>query len=179
MKLTRIGNLVAALAHPKDDHRQNDLEDEAHDLLRELGAELTRLSRELDTERSRFAFYAERAEELYVELDRRAASDWGHLRYQVVGFLADAVKQFRAYAAGQPSPSNWRKRAEAAEAELLRLSRVEQVLRTLIVKWREETAAVGPMEDYFADGVDRCADELDAALSASPEAQPEESTNAG
>ena len=53
-KLTRIGNLVANLAHPNvlsgmfiesGDHRQNNLEDEAHDLLRELLAELSRLSR--------------------------------------------------------------------------------------------------------------------------------------
>ena len=35
-KIQRVGNLVADLAHPRGDHRQNDSEDEAHDLLREL-----------------------------------------------------------------------------------------------------------------------------------------------
>ena len=34
-KLQRVGNIVAALAHPNDDHCDNELEDEAHDLLRE------------------------------------------------------------------------------------------------------------------------------------------------
>lgn len=35
-KLTRLGNLVANLAHPKGDCLENELEDEAHDLIREL-----------------------------------------------------------------------------------------------------------------------------------------------
>jgi len=39
-KLSRIGNIIANLAHPHGDHRQNELEDEAHDLLRELRADL-------------------------------------------------------------------------------------------------------------------------------------------
>lgn len=32
----RLYNLIATLAHPKGDHRQNDVEDEAHDLIRGL-----------------------------------------------------------------------------------------------------------------------------------------------
>ena len=35
-KWQRLYNLVANLAHPKGDHLANDLEDEAHDLIRKL-----------------------------------------------------------------------------------------------------------------------------------------------
>lgn len=35
-KLSRLGNLVANLAHQNGDHCENELEDEAHDLIREL-----------------------------------------------------------------------------------------------------------------------------------------------
>lgn len=35
-KWQRLYNLVASLAHPNDDHLENALEDEAHDLIREL-----------------------------------------------------------------------------------------------------------------------------------------------
>lgn len=34
--LDRLYNLVANLAHPRGDHKQNVLEDEAHDIIREL-----------------------------------------------------------------------------------------------------------------------------------------------
>jgi len=34
----RLYNIVAELAHPNDDHRENPLEDEAHDLIRALRA---------------------------------------------------------------------------------------------------------------------------------------------
>src|ERR1043165_2690425 len=40
--LERLYHLVATLAHPKGDHRQNALEDEAHDIIRELRAALLR-----------------------------------------------------------------------------------------------------------------------------------------
>lgn len=34
--LDRLSNIVATLAHPHGDHADNDLEDEAHDIIREL-----------------------------------------------------------------------------------------------------------------------------------------------
>jgi hypothetical protein len=39
-KLQRLYSLVANLAHPRGDHRENPLEDEAHDLIREIRAAL-------------------------------------------------------------------------------------------------------------------------------------------
>jgi hypothetical protein len=39
-RLERLGNLVAQLAHPNDDHCENEFEDEAHDIIRELRAAL-------------------------------------------------------------------------------------------------------------------------------------------
>lgn len=72
---------------------------------------------ERDVERSRFAFWADKLADLSSALDRRAHKDWGHLRYEVMATVKEAAKLFREYAAGQPSPSNWRVRAEKAEAE--------------------------------------------------------------
>lgn len=34
--LDRLSNIVATLAHPDGDHADNDLEDEAHDIIRQL-----------------------------------------------------------------------------------------------------------------------------------------------
>ena len=86
--------------------------------LDQLTAEHARVVQELETERSRFASWAETLEETLVELEVRGSSDWGHLRHRVLSQLYAAVKEFRRYANGAPSPSNYRKRAEKAEAEL-------------------------------------------------------------
>lgn len=83
---------------------------------------LRELEQERDTERSRFAFYADTFGDLAYDMERLKSSDWGHLRHRVLGSVRAAVKEFRQYAAGQPSPSNWRRRAEAAESEVSRLS---------------------------------------------------------
>jgi hypothetical protein len=92
-----------------------DARDAAEQQRTEAQADLARVRQERDVERSRFAHYADRFGDLAYELQRRASSDWGHLRAMTLGSIQAAVKEFRKYAAGQPSPSNWRVRAEAAE----------------------------------------------------------------
>lgn len=108
----------------------------------ELKAENTALrqraeaaERERDAERSRFAFYADTFGDLAYDLDRRAGSDWGHLRHRVLGTVRAAVTAFRKYANGQPSPSNWRVRAEKAEAE-------NTALRQRLRELEEQASAV-------------------------------------
>jgi hypothetical protein len=49
----RLYNLVAHLAHPKGDHRTNELEDEAHDLIRELRDTTALLARVRELEQAR------------------------------------------------------------------------------------------------------------------------------
>jgi hypothetical protein len=81
-----------------------------------LQAERDEALQQRDVERSRYAHYAAKFIDLASALERRGASAWGHLRYEVLATLQGAAKEFVKYADGQPSPSNWRVRAEAAEA---------------------------------------------------------------
>jgi hypothetical protein len=48
-KLQRLYSLVANLAHPNDDHLENELEDEAHDIIREMRMALAALRCRRDT----------------------------------------------------------------------------------------------------------------------------------
>lgn len=95
--------------------------------------ELAEARAEIATERSRFAFAADQFGDLAYELERRAGSDWGHLRHRVLAELRGVVKRFREYAAGQLSPSNWRRRAEEAERQLA-TERQESAVRQQIIE---------------------------------------------
>ncbi len=90
--------------------------------------QLVEASAERDAERSRFASWADTLEALVVEMGRQPG-EWGHLRYRIQGVLTTAVVQFKHYAAGQPSPQNYRRRAEAAEQR-------EQALRDEVDLWK-------------------------------------------
>lgn len=98
-----------------------------------LRARCADLERERDVERSRFAHHGAQAEALAVEIGRQPG-EWGHLRYRIAAHLSAEAQQFQAYAAGQPSPSNWRKRAEAAEATLTTLRAQLDRLREALKK---------------------------------------------
>lgn len=110
--------------------------------------------RERDVERSRYSFHADKFDDLVCALERRAASDWGHLRYEVIGTLSGASKLFRQYAAGQPSPSNWRRRAEAAESQLtdLRQERDEALWALRTYGQHRSRCAVLPREFHGRPG---------------------------
>ena len=92
-----------------------------------LKAEVSQVTAERDTERSRFAFWAEKSAEVLRECQTK--SEWGHLRYRIFAFFTEAARLFAEYAAGQPSPANWRRRTEAAEAALSDLRARETGLR--------------------------------------------------
>jgi hypothetical protein len=70
---------------------------------------------ERDLLRSRFAHWAETFKQLAYDIERQP-SQWGHMRLRVTAELQAAATCFAHYAAGQPSPQNYRRRAEAAEA---------------------------------------------------------------
>jgi hypothetical protein len=104
-----------------------DSERESHRLNCEL------LTEQRDLERSRFAHWADALQALHVRIATQP-SDWGHLRHQVQSQLASAAHLFRQYAAGLPSPQNYRRRAEAAEAEV-------KALRNRLRRYEDPAAA--------------------------------------
>lgn len=119
--------------------------------------ELRSLREERDLERSRFASWAETFEALVVEIGRQPG-EWGHLRHSIQGSLTTAVAQFKLYAAGQPSPTRYRKRAESAEAELQRLREGMRYLRDQMAA----TIRIGGSVSHpiWTDGVTKYLDAL-------------------
>jgi len=106
---------------------------EAAAALTSLRADLSAAQQARDLERSRFASWAETFQGISIQIEN--GSEWGHMRAVLIGKLSAATSEFKRYAQGASSPSNFRKRAEAAEAQLTdarhALERVQQELQAL------------------------------------------------
>jgi hypothetical protein len=138
--LQRLRNIVANLAHPKGDHSQNDLEDEAHDIIRELR----------QPPQDDLPLRLERA--IRHDLEKVVAS----LRQQ----LAEAQQ------ARQDTREYWsaKKATELARADAVEATVAS--LRPLLSAWREQADV---STNQGAARVWRiCANEVDAALASLP-----------
>ena len=69
--LSRLGNLIANLAHPKGDHRENALEDEAHDIVRELRSAIATLTQAKAAAEQRIRELETANHEIAEETDRQ------------------------------------------------------------------------------------------------------------